>query len=65
MSSSIPLLRDNKSWLRKDGELYLAVKVVDQEVNRLDRVRFFHLFHILLLSLLFGPLKIALKHILN
>jgi len=23
---------------RKDGELYLAVKVVDQEVNRLDRV---------------------------
>ena len=30
-------------WLRKDGELYLAVKVVDQEVNRLDRVRFLHL----------------------
>ena len=41
---------DNKSWLRKDGELYLAVKVVDQEVNRLDRVRFFHLFHILALN---------------
>ena len=38
------------SWLRKDGELYLAVKVVDQEVNRLDRVRFFHLFHILALN---------------
>ena len=43
-------LRDNVSWLRKDGELYLAVKVVDQEVNRLDRVRFFHLFHILALN---------------
>ena len=31
------------SWLREDGELYLAVKVVDQEVNRLDRVRWFYL----------------------
>ena len=39
------------SWLRKDGELYLAVKVVDQEVNRLDRVRFFHL-HMYSISLL-------------
>ena len=37
-------------WLRKDGELYLAVKVVDQEVNRLDRVRFFHLTHLLALN---------------
>ena len=24
---------------RENGEVYLAVKVVDQEVNRLDRVR--------------------------
>ena len=38
------------SWPRKDGELYLAVKVVDQEVNRLDRVRFFHLTHLLALN---------------
>ena len=27
---------------RENGEVYLAVKVVDQEVNRLDRVRSDH-----------------------
>ena len=27
--------------IRENGELYLAVKVVDQDVNRLDRVRRF------------------------
>ena len=36
----------NMSCHRENGEVYLAVKVVDQEVNRLDRVRSDHFsFH--------------------
>ena len=51
------------SWFREDGELYLAVKVVDQEVNRLDRVRWFYPFLIFYLYQQTSECFLAMLHV--